>query len=614
MQTMNNPQPFPENLDRLRQLMTQITARARGALLKDAREAQARLELLSVTPPRKTEESRLATLYSASRILGASLDLGQALSQVMDAVIQLTGAGRGFLMLIDRPTGKLDLQAARNFERRDLEKEEMQFSNSVVEEVLCCGKGIVTSNAQTDARFSEKHSILKFSLRSILCVPLRVHGEIIGVVYVDNSVKSGIFDQDDLEMLDALANQAAVAIENARLYTQTDAALAKRVEELETLQEVDRELNLSLDQDRVFELTLRWAIRGADAEGGWIAMRMEDKPTMTVVAGDGEGLSFPFQKDSAIEQAPANIGNLRDFKEEPSLSQIALPINRENEIIAILTVYRKKRPFSMDEKSFLQRLAEHAAIAIENARLFHVAQAANLAKSHFITLVSHELRLPMTAICGYADLIQQGVAGPINEKQEDFLNTIRKNVDRMETLVSDLSDISRIESGQMDIILRDLPISDIIHETVESMAPQFEGKNQAIRLDLPSTLPEVQADASRVEQILTNLLNNANKYTPDGGEISVQVREEKGCLHVNVIDNGIGISKADQASLFSQFFRSDDPAVRRHQGWGLGLHVAYQLAQRMGGDIGFQSEYGKGSTFWFILPTSQQSLEEAGNV
>ena len=611
---MDDFQSFTDHLTRLRQIIDQMVESVNGDLQEDAREAQARLALLLHAIPQKSEQPRLATLYAVSRSLGASLDLEEALNQVMDAVIQLTGAERGFIMLVDPLTSQLSLSIARNFQHQNLEKEERQISRSVIDEALRSGEGLLTSNAQTDARFSDKDSILQYALRSILCVPLRVRQDVIGVIYVDNPAKSGLFEPDDLQLLNALANQAAVAIENARLYSQIDAALGERVAELETLQKIDRELNTGLDQEQVLDLTLKWAIRGANAENGWIALRPDDQPTLTVVSGVGKGAQFRFMKDTDLHSLYPETEDLQSLKRDPSLKALSVPVKIEAEMIALITIYRQGNAFQPNEISFVERLAEHAAIAIENTRLYRSAQAANLAKSHFITLVSHELRIPMTAICGYADLIQQGSAGPVSDQQDEFLQTIRKNVDRMEALVSDLSDISRLETGRLQFSTLAFPLSKLIHETVENLMPQFEAKGQAVQFEIPVGLPQVKADPDRAQQILTNFLSNAQKYTPSKGKITLRAEAEKGCVRTSVVDNGIGIRRADQADLFSQFFRSDDPAVRKHQGWGMGLHVAQQLVRGMGGEIGFISEYGKGSTFWFTLPIAQQTSKESGDV
>jgi GAF domain-containing protein len=174
-----------------------------------------------VQVPAKLQE-RLALLYEVSQTLGSTLDLGQVLNQVMDAIIQLTGAERGFLMLLDKETGRLDLRAGRNVDRTTIEGKEMEISRTVVGQVVESGEPVLTSNAQQDPRFANQSSVIGYALRSIMCAPLRVRGEIMGAIYVDNRFHSGIFAPDDLETLSAFANQAAMAIENARLFTMTD--------------------------------------------------------------------------------------------------------------------------------------------------------------------------------------------------------------------------------------------------------------------------------------------------------------------------------------------------------------------------------------------------------
>lgn len=602
---MVNEVSFDEHIQELRHAVEDLISNSKGRTLRRAREIQARLELLGRTSMLDDEQTRLAMLYQASRTLGSSLDLTEALNEVMDAVIELTGAGRGCVMLLNRETGELDLRAARNFERRDLDHEEMQLSRTVINEVVQTGEGVVTSNAQTDTRFANQDSVLRYSLRSILCVPLRVRDETIGVIYVDNSAKSGLFSDSDFEMLDALAIQSAVAIENARLYTQTDEALAQRVADLETLQQIDRELNTGLDFDRVLELTLEWAVRETSANQGWIAIRSGETPVMSVVVGVGLGTCFNLDENGEVT---ASIPILTDTDEVfggRTLVQITMPVRREDVVIAVIGVQKENTPFLHNARPNLHRLAEHAAVAIENTRLYRSVQAANLAKSEFISVVSHELRTPMTAICGYTDLLRQGAAGPMTDKQIQYLNTIRNNVDRMEILVSDLSDISRIETGRLNFTLRVVPLEDYVRETVYGLMPQFADKGQSVSIDLPNNLPKVRVDPSRLVQILTNLLSNANKYTPEKGAIHVSAIPSQLHVRVSIQDNGIGIIAADQADLFSQFFRSDDPTVRDQQGWGLGLHVAQRLIRLMGGEIGFESNYREGSTFWFSLPVAE---------
>ncbi|MEZ4594591.1 MAG: GAF domain-containing protein [Chloroflexota bacterium] len=218
------------------------------------------------------QEARLSALYEVSSQLGKSLDLGEVLNQVMDSIIQLTGAERGFLMLYDAEKGSLQTRAARNFDQETIEADAINISHTVIERAIHTGEGILSSNAQEDDRFSGQESVVGYQLRSIMCAPLRVRSQTLGAVYVDNRLFSGVFEKDDLGLLVTFANQAAIAIENARLFTQTDQALARRVEELSLFQRIDQQLNRSLELNQVLSLSLNWAIALTNAAGGSIGL------------------------------------------------------------------------------------------------------------------------------------------------------------------------------------------------------------------------------------------------------------------------------------------------------------------------------------------------------
>ncbi len=567
-------------------------------ILDDANQTLAKLNQVFAED---NKETRLAALYKVSQALGTSLDLDKVLEQVMDAVIDLTGAERGFLMLFDQDTNHLDLQAARNIEHETLERKDMEISRTVVQTVVSTGEGIVTTNAQTDPRFSRQESVIFYALRSILCAPLLSRGQTIGVIYADNRAQSGLFTQDDLSLLNAFAIQAAIAIENARLYTRTDQALAARVTELETLTQIDQQLNAQLDLVHVVEITCRWAIKGIGAVHCWIALLEKDGAIQ--VLNSSENPSFEMnegQRNRILTQL--REGNQQAFL--PTTNQPArvyTPIPHTGKPIGVLIADRDEL-FSDTDLEFLKRLSSRAAAAIQNARLYEAVQQANQEKSKFVSVVTHELRIPMTSIKGYTDLLRQGIIGPINDQQHNFLNVIRNNVERMSALVSDLSDISHIETGRMKLNLKPVSLPENLTETLNNLRPRLDEKKQILEVDIAENLPLVTADANRLVQILTNLISNASKYTAEEGRVHIEVLKENGNLQVNVTDNGIGISEDDQKMLFSQFFRSEDEAVREQQGWGLGLNVTRRLVEAMGGEIGVQSELRKGSTFWFTLP------------
>jgi PAS domain S-box-containing protein len=222
-------------------------------------------------------------------------------------------------------------------------------------------------------------------------------------------------------------------------------------------------------------------------------------------------------------------------------------------------------------------------------------------KSEFLATMSHELRTPLNSIIGFTGILQQGIAGPVNEEQHKQLSMVYTSAKHLLTLINDLLDLSRIESGRMEFARDWLRAEEVVTEVVQVLAPMAAQKDIGISAEIPRDIPEIYGDRKRVFQILLNLANNAVKFT-ERGEVQIACRADGAVLEMSVTDTGIGIKPENMELLFEAFRQVEGSAQRRYEGTGLGLHLSRRLAKLLGGDIRAESEYGKGSRFILSLP------------
>jgi signal transduction histidine kinase/DNA-binding response OmpR family regulator len=225
-------------------------------------------------------------------------------------------------------------------------------------------------------------------------------------------------------------------------------------------------------------------------------------------------------------------------------------------------------------------------------------------KNEFVSTVSHELRTPLTSIKGYVDLILDGDAGEINEIQREFLGIVKENSDRLVELINEMLDISRIESGRVHLRVEPMSVYDAVEGAVDTFRAVMSQTGRSVNVHLPAQLPPVASDRDRVGQVLINLVSNALKYSPGGGEVDVSAHHTGGFVTISVTDHGLGISAEDRKRLFTKFFRVDSQMTREIGGTGLGLSICKTIIELLGGEIGVKSRLGHGSTFWFTLPVA----------
>jgi signal transduction histidine kinase len=230
---------------------------------------------------------------------------------------------------------------------------------------------------------------------------------------------------------------------------------------------------------------------------------------------------------------------------------------------------------------------------------------AQRARQQFVSLVTHELRVPMTSIKGYTDLLLKGIVGSLNEAQTNFLQTVRSNVERMARMVADLGDINKLEGQDLKFTPTAVTLNAALNEALRSLENAIAQKGQTVTRAIPDGLPALWCDHDRLVQVLGNLLNNAHLYTQEGGVITITAESVSNAptVRVAVRDNGIGILPEEQHHVFEMFFRASDEETRQVPGNGLALHLSRRLVEQQGGQLWFESQRGAGSTFTFQFPS-----------
>ena len=297
-------------------------------------------------------------------------------------------------------------------------------------------------------------------------------------------------------------------------------------------------------------------------------------------------------------------------------TRLAVPILKDGEPIGAIRVGRDAvRPFNDSEIALVESFATQAAIAMENARLFNETheksrqlEAASRHKSEFLANMSHELRTPLNAVIGFSDVLEQGMVGPLSEKQSEYVRDISTSGQHLLDLVNEILDLSKVEAGRMELEPSDFPLADTIQAATSFVRERAARHSIEIASELAPDLGTITADERKVRQVLLNLLSNAVKFTPDGGWVGVTARREDGEVTVSVKDTGIGIAPEDQPKVFEEFQQVGKPSDRSREGTGLGLTLAKRFVELHGGRIWLESDVGKGTTFSFALPVTAAAI------
>jgi signal transduction histidine kinase len=481
--------------------------------------------------------------------------------------------------------------------------------------------------------------------RSALAVPLMREGNPIGVVGVGRT-EPGPFPDKQIALLQTFADQAVIAIENVRLFTELQARtteLTQSVGELRALGEVGQAVSSTLDLATVLKTIVSRATTLAGMDGGAIYEYDETLEEFYLHTADRlpnelvEALRVaPIRKGEgalgrmAVTGEPTQIGDIADEASYQSRlremlirlgyrSLLAVPLLREDHLLGGLVVNRKSAgEFTPQVIDLLKTFATQSALAIQNARLFReieeksrLLETASRHKSEFLANMSHELRTPLNAIIGFSEVLSERMFGEINDKQAEYLSDILESGRHLLSLINDILDLSKIEAGRMELEPSEFDLPSAIENTLILVRERAQRRGITLGRTVDERLGMIRADERKVKQVLLNLLSNALKFTPEGGQIDVRARVQNGEAEIAVADTGVGIAPEDQEAVFEEF-RQVGATARKVEGTGLGLAISRKFIELHGGRIWVDSQVGMGSTFAFTLPLTIDQCHPTG--
>jgi signal transduction histidine kinase len=500
---------------------------------------------------------------------------------------------------------------------------------------LLSGTVVHIDDVLADPQYDHSHAT-KGGWRRMLAVPMLREGVALGVIVVAWA-EPGRTPQSQEDLLCTFAEQAVIAIENARLFNETKEALEQQTATAEVLRVISSSV---ADTAPVFDKILESCSHLFESSEQGIVLVGSDRQLhlgahrgsarerlqamFPVPIGDGpESRAMVEQRvlhyadvlrdappDSRSQMVAAALGG-RNY------SQVFAPMRWEGQGVGYLYVTRQPpQPFNDKEIDLLKTFADQAVIAIENARLFHALEdksrqleAANRHKSEFLANMSHELRTPLNAIIGFSEVLTEQMFGEVNDKQMEYLQDIHSSGQHLLSLINDVLDLSKIEAGKMELDLSCFDLGLLLEHSATLVRERAQRHGLTLELQVDDGLGEWVADARKVKQVVVNLLSNAVKFTPNGGRVSVRARRLNGVdgragewAEVSVSDTGVGIAPADQSLVFEEFRQASGDVLRKAEGTGLGLALVKRFVELHGGTVSLDSEPGRGSTFRFVLP------------
>ncbi len=481
------------------------------------------------------------------------------------------------------------------------------------------GRTAVVRDVLADARVATGNE-RPAGVRSVIATPIQVAGELAGVLSLNQANTPRDWTTDEVRLVEAVARELRVAIESARLFQ----ARQGENERLLALQRAGATLAARTDPKEVFDMILRSAVQlfgqGSaslytwDEEAGVLRLaenfdaagRMPDDAVLR--PGEGVvGRVFASHEPLVVRDYQTWEGRTAVGQETGLRACLAVPLLRSGRVLGALGIrsYEPTVVYTEDDGRMLALFADQAAAALTTVEAFGRQRQAveqlerlNRAKSEFVSIVSHEFRTPLTGIQGFSEMMRDE-ALTLDEMRE-YAGDINKDAQRLNRMIDEMLDLDRMESGRMTIHRERMDLNSVVQEAVDRVRPN--APNHTLTLDLQSDLPQIQADPDRITQVASNLLNNAVKYSPTGGRITVTTHAEGDGLRLDVRDEGLGIPSEALETIFERFSRVDSQATKDIPGTGLGLPIVRQIVDLHGGKVWAESELGRGSVFHVVLP------------
>jgi GAF domain-containing protein len=504
---------------------------------------------------------------------------------------------------------------------------------TVTGRTLVDGKVTHILDAATDPEYTWTEAKELGQLHTLLGVPLMRDRTVIGVIaLIRRSVRP--FTEKQIELVTTFADQAVIAIENARLFEEVQARtsdLARSVGELKALGEVSQSVNSTLDLKTVLETIVTKAVQlsGTDAGAIYVYSRQEDRfrlkatygmsaELIKAISDQALRLNDPGMGDAARSRQPVQAEDLSENLLSPVhkivldagfRSLLIVPLLRPNKVVGALVV-RRRAPgrFSDSIVHLMETFAAQSVLAIQNARLFseieeksHQLEIASRHKSQFLANMSHELRTPLNSVLGFTEMLADGLYGELPEKAKATLARVQANGRHLLGLINDVLDLSKIEAGQLTLTIDDYSIGQIVRTIAATTEPLARAKGLKLSAVVGNGLPLGRGDERRLSQVLLNLVGNAVKFT-ESGSIEITANARDGYFEILVRDTGPGIAPEHQSRVFEEFQQVDESSTRQKGGTGLGLAISKRIVEMHGGSIGIESALGAGSTFRVAIP------------